>query len=480
MPPSPGYGTIGGTGGFTNNGVLTQGAGILTLANTSANYNNGSIQLALGRQFQLTTGSLNNRGTLALNGASISGGGSLINSGSGTMTGPGLISAPLQNNGVILPGDGLLNISAPWSNAGIVHLGGPASSLNGGTVTNTGTIQGIGNIGAAVTNASGTLEAIGGGTLNLTGALQNQTGGTIVASAGNKVLAASGLSANAGLISLTGGTFDNGNRPLNNTGQISGFGTFRTGGAGLVNSGSITFTGGVTTITGNVTNAAGHQIHAAYDSVLFTGNFVNNGVFKNTEASVTFAGSYTENGTYISDPADNHFQNLSVGEKGALVGGRGDRFIISGSLVTTSQEEDRWETSLSELRFNGGDGSHMLGVTGSDAGYSDAGFSRNFAWGILSLGAGDRLTLTDADAAGGALYVNILNLEGGVGQIGSIESGGLNVYYDPRSAENSYLGGRSYDLSGGGRLAPVPEPSGLLLLAGGAWFVASRRRRARA
>ncbi len=49
---------------------------------------------------------------------------------------------------------------------------------------------------------------------------------------------------------LTGSTFDN-NQAMTSTGQISGYGTFRTG--GLSNEGKVTFTGD-TTIDGDVTN----------------------------------------------------------------------------------------------------------------------------------------------------------------------------------------------------------------------------------
>jgi len=64
---------------------------------------------------------------------------------------------------------------------------------------------------------------------------------------GNKLLFTQGLSNNAGLMSLAGGTFDNNSKPLNNTGQISGFGIFRSG--GLTNNGAITFAGGTTPST---------------------------------------------------------------------------------------------------------------------------------------------------------------------------------------------------------------------------------------
>ena len=107
-------------------------------------------------------------------------------------------------------------------------------------ITNAGTIQGLGTVGSPVTNSSGTIESIGG-TLVLAGSLTNSSTGTITSGSNSKILVSSGLNTNAGLINLTGGTFDNNNHPLTNTGQISGFGIFRSG--GLTNNGSITFSG---------------------------------------------------------------------------------------------------------------------------------------------------------------------------------------------------------------------------------------------
>jgi hypothetical protein len=60
--------------------------------------------------------------------------------------------------------------------------------------------------------------------------------------------------------------------------------------------------------------------------------------------------------------------------------------------------------------------------------------------------------------------VDVLRLLGGVGQIASIAGNGMSIYYDPFAAENQYLGGQSYALSGGGILAAVPEPGTATLL----------------
>jgi hypothetical protein len=72
------------------------------------------------------------------------------------------------------------------------------------------------------------------------------------------VFIAGGLATNLGVISLDGGTFDNNAAALDNSGQISGRGTLRTG--GLTNHGGIGFSGGLSDVYGDVTNALGGRI----------------------------------------------------------------------------------------------------------------------------------------------------------------------------------------------------------------------------
>jgi hypothetical protein len=233
-------------------------------------------------------------------------------------------------------------------------------------------------------------------------------------------------------------------------------------------------TGGFTTINGNVTNAATKQIRVAYNPALFTNNVVNNGIFKNTGTTITFAGTYTENGTFISDPADNFFNSVNIGPSGAWVGGVGDRFFVNGDLLGESTAKTAWQTADAELHFIGGI-RHILSVLGNDHSISFDGYDNNFAWGSVTLGAGEQLTL-DGDV-GGALYVGSLILPAGLAQISSITGNGHNIYYHLSDPANAYLGGQTYALAGGGQLAPVPEPATLLLGGLTAVLALSRRRR---
>ncbi len=122
----------------------------------------------------------------------------------------------------------------------------------------------------------------------------------------------------------------------------------------------------------------------------------------------------------------------------------------------------------------------MLQVNGRDLGISFDGYHDNFAWGVLSLAAGRSLTLADADSIpGGAVYIDHLDLEGGIGQIADITGNGMRLYYRLGNPDNSYLGGKTYELAGGGSISPVPEPAGILLSSIVAPLLIARRRNSR-
>jgi uncharacterized membrane protein len=451
-----GNGIIGGSAGFVNNGQLTVEGGNLNLDNTGINANFGNIDLTPnGPQLRLSGGPLNNSGTINLNGSSIAGSATLDNGAGGTIVGRGAIFAPFANSaGMVLRDAGTLNIPQNFSSSGTIQLTTGAASLSGGAVNNTGTIQGLGNIGNSLVN-EGTVEAIGG-TLNLSGTVLNNPNGLLAALSGGKIVISSGLANNAGLISLSSGSFDNNNRPINNTGQISGYGAFRSG--GLANNGSVTFSGGLSTINGNVTNQATRRITAAYNPAIFTGIVHNNGIFKVTSTIVQFTGTYIENGVFTSDPATNSFTDLIIGDRGYFIGELGDVFVVSGDLRNGSLQNSQWNTTQAELILRGSP-SHSFHLPGADLGSGFAGYSTNFAWNTFRLGSGEALVLQDGNAtSGGALYTRGLVLEGGLAQIASITGNGFNIYYDPTAPANAYLGDNTFALAGGGSIIPVTLP----------------------
>ena len=326
-----GFGSITASS-FANNGQITLSGGSLAINLSSAPFaNTGAISLAPGFQLQLTASSAANDGTINLNGGAITGSLPFTNASDGVITGPGNISATFINQGTLFAPTGTTKVGS-FTNTGVIEMSGAAAQLgSGGTITNNALIEGFGKISDSVIN-SATIQPTGG-TLNISGTLTNPAAGLLAASTGNTLLVSSGLAVNAGIISLTGGTFDNGNQPLNNTGQITGYGTLRTGGGGLTNNNAVTFTGGTSTINGPVTNALNKTLIAKNDPAIFTGPVTNNGTILVTNTTITFAGPYSGN-AYISDPSTNIFQSsATITTGGSMTGGASDQFIFAGPFT---------------------------------------------------------------------------------------------------------------------------------------------------
>jgi hypothetical protein len=462
--------TLGGNSQFINDTTITQSNGSLDVAGTGQFTNNGNINMASGWSINFSNTNAINNGTINLNGARIGGNAFLVNRSGATVTGAGLITSLSNQGGRLFLSSGTTRVLVFSPNTGVIELSNSSASLAGGAFTNNGQILGRGSIGNDINN-SGTIEA-DDGNLSLGGVITNAAIGTLRSPQGGKIIVINGMSANGGLINLTGGTFDNNGFAINNTGQISGFGTLRSG--GLTNNGSITFTGGFTNVFGNVTNAAAHQIKVAYNPALFTGTVTNNGIFKITSTTTTFSGAYFENGTYISDPSDNFFNNVSIGSSGAWIGGAGDRFIVSGDLVGRALLPGAWQTEHAQLRFTGG-ADHLLSILGADSGANFEGYNNNFSWGSLVLDPSAGLILSSDQ--GGALYVHELLLSDGLNQLSRISSNGLNIYYDLSYSANTYLNGQTYNLPGGGQISPVPEPGTSGVAALSLVLLAARRRK---
>ena len=469
----------GGTAvGFTNNAQLTL-TGNLTLSNAAVsgiNANAGNIDVPAGVQLRLNASTLANGGSINLAAGSVAGSGTLDNQAGGILIGRGLIASAFANtNGTLQPQGGTINVTNPFTNAGLIRLVS-GSGLAGGAITNTGRIQGDGSLANPVTN-TGRIEPLG--TLAMSGTVTNTGTGLITAASGNSVVFTSGLATNAAVINLTGGSFDNNGHPLTNTGQITGFGSLSTGGLSNAVGGKITLTGGTSTVNGDVTNNG--SLRVLYNPVTFTGNFTNNGTVKITTTTVTYGtGTYTNNGIYNSDPATNTFAMLVIGASGALQGGPGDVFVVGQDLVNGSERPLLWDTGAARIAFAGA-GDHALTWPAADLGANAAGYLNNCAVGEFALGSGGAMTMIDGGAPGGALYVGALELADGLGQLAAIKGNGMNVYYDASLAANAYLAGQSYSLSGGGLLEPVfglvPEAGSAGLLGASLGLLVLRRRR---
>jgi hypothetical protein len=192
---------------------------------------------------------------------------------------------------------------------------------------------------------SGTVRAENG-TLTLAAAGHtNAAAGRIEAGTGSQVIYSQGLATNAGQIALTGGSFDNNNVAMNNSGFISGYGTLRTG--GLTNSGFVNV-GGSLDVLGAVTqnNIVSTQSGATvrfFGPVSGPGSYPGAGtvMFLNSfspgasPAAVTFGGNviFTASNTLIMElagttPGD-EYDTLS-GSGVAMLGGTLDIDLLGG------------------------------------------------------------------------------------------------------------------------------------------------------
>ncbi len=240
------------------------------------------------------------------------------------------------------------------------------------------------------------------------------------------------------------------------TGEIQNRGTFNYSGGTLIstaftNSGTVNLSGaGTRTLAGTVTN---------------------NGTFTDTNTTVNFTGTLVNNSRYASDSSTTYAADITIGPDGYLVGGAGDRWIISHEFVNQSAMNTLWSTGSSYLGFAGGtEGAYNLYLPGDDIGVGTAGYENNFAWGTLEIDGDQDLVLYDGNTAdaGGALYVGqILGLEIAGSNVLNITGNGLNIYYD--RLKNPDLNGLTYAMVAGGSLiaSPVPIPSTVILFASG-------------
>ena len=484
--------TVGQT--FNNQGQLTLNS-ILTL--NSGGSSSGAITINSGAS--LRGGDFENSGIVTLNGGAIAAASTNNNSG-GVIQGSGSIGGSFANNagGSIQVAAGkTITITNSWNNDGLVTIAG--GTLGGGTVSNTGVIQGSGLIQSGVSNI-GTLRA-SGGELDIAGAGSNDAAAHIQVQNGSTLLFLQGLGVNNGSIALKGGTFDNGNFGLLNIGEIVGAGTLRTG--GLLNMGSMSFADSDTDVFGAVTT---QSVGPGTGNVQITNNKTTffgpvtigaDTTFTVTQGTARFLSSFVNNGTYVTDPTTSSFTDLTVGVTGAQVAAAGDTYLVSGNLVNQSTQNETFDLSLANVEITGA-GSHMLEWGGADLGPQYFGYLDNFALGTLELTPGV-LLLISGTSADSALYIRTLLLDGAAGDtldalavfirnafVNNVAGHTLNIFYDPAQTGNGYLHGQTFALGGSGLLQPVsssaaasPEPSTVLGAMAGLLWLALRKRRQR-
>lgn len=435
--------SVGGGNGTINVGtlVLGQAAGSnVNYALSTTGFFNGANKVANA----LTAGNLTlgESGTSTFNmvGGSIYGASKLTQNAASKLTGFGIIYAD------------------DVSNAGTINAKSGNLVLSGNTFSNTGLIKNsVGSnlfIGAATVTHQGNIEVNAAGSVVFDAEITNV--------AGKSVKLLGGALATPTLVNQAGGS-------------ITGFGTLA---GNLTNAGSVEFYG-PTNIIGDVTNQSGATILVRNDQTLITGHTVNDGTIMTLQGKVVFEGGLTNNGAYLSDPSENYFTDLIVNQSGYLVGEAGDKFLVSGSFENYSLQDTQWNTRAANLTLTGVSLQNMY-LAGDDLGALMSGYANNFAWGEFSLVAGSSVKLWDSNGdPGAALYVGLVELGGGLGQLSSIDSA-YNIYYDASLAGNAYLGGQSYTLNGGGYLMaaqPVPEASTYAMMLAGLGLVGLMARR---
>jgi len=392
-----------------------------------------------------------------------------------------------------MPIDGMFNQSG-----GSVY--GESLSLRGTYNLSAGEINEFSDFGYLEIYETGTfnqsgglhLEPIGsrimGGTYNLSGGqfttdgapnygLQIENNGTFSQTGGSTFLSAGGSIDDTSTYNLAGGALTANRWYYPEIPSILNNGTFNYSGGsmylrledGTENEG-IFINNGTANLSGNGTRTV-------------NGNVVNNGTWKTTHTTAEYTGTFTNNGAYISDSAAQYFADLIVGESGYLVAQFKDEFYIGGDFINHSMMNNDWNTMHAYLAFfEGSDNLHDVYLTGVDYGQTMSGYAKNFSWGTWDI-TDDYLTLYDGnEELGAGLYLREIwgaeiTPEMVVANLIGFE--GLTIYYMPHLPGNDYLGGFAYNLTGGGQLAPVPEPATILLVTSGLVGLAGFRRKFR-
>jgi len=318
---------------FTNFGQITVAGGDLVINSSLSPLNQGTITVPTGFELKLPgAGNLQNTGLILLSGGSVTGVAGVTNSLGGEIRGGSSLSTPVNNAGGLIraTGSGTLIVGSltgnsaggelriddgaglrvlnSFASSGTIVLAGADAIFNGGVVTNTGTLRGLGRVNNIITN-SGVLRAENGTLTFAAAGHTNAAAGRIEAATGSQVIFSQGLATNSGQVSLLGGAFDNNNRPLANLGRIEGFGTLRTG--GLTNAGTISIGGGTLDILGSVTNNAS--------------------VGTQSNSTIRFFGPVNGPGNYSGDGTIEFLSSFSPGESPAEV--LMTNFILGGSAT---------------------------------------------------------------------------------------------------------------------------------------------------
>ncbi len=433
-------GPISGSGGLTKGGA---GTVVLTANNTFAGgmtISAGTLALGGAGTADNLMGNVTNNSTLVFNltgnqffSANISGPGSIVANGPGTLVLRGTVSA-----GQIAVNQAEIAAAAGSMVSGNLMVGASAN------FTNNGSTDYFGNL---------TNGGIFAGNAQVSGSFSNSPTGTVRIAPGQSLFLQGAFSqSNAGLIQLIGtasaqAQFESAG-PLSNaagTGLITGQNATVNFDSGLTNQGSVAFSYGISNVSGSIANAPGGNITV-------TGG-----------AGVTFYGDVGQNGTLVVATVGGIQSSAvflgSFSGSGGFTGG-GDVFI-DGNL----RPSDPVAVTFGGNAYlaNSTDTVMQLGGTVAGSGY-------------------DQINCTGQLALAGALDVELIDgFQPRAGEAFDLFNGGLSGEFSQLSlpALSDGLSWNTSNLDTTGQISVVPEPSTLALLAAGAVGVLKLSRRQR-
>ena len=372
-------------------GVGSAGTGYIAVKSGSTlNYTGGSVTATRALFLDNGAATVNvsdANAVLTWNDANLKGGASgglITKAGSGTLALGGAISSG--------------GTTAVAVTGGTLRLSG-ANTYTGGTALSSGAtleIAGTGSLATTAITGAGALRMSGSGTLTLSSTSNTYTGGTTVSN-GTLTLGAAGVLADAGAVTISGGTFDlgtfaetvgtvslssgtiqNGTLTSNNDYLVSG-GTVAAnailaGSVGLTKSGSGSATlNGSQTFTGATSVSNGTLVLTAGTSLASTSIVIGNGATLETADGLTLGAGRT----------------LSLGSGSTIASGnKTGNLTFNGGVLAID-----FDTSSNDLLAVSGD----VTVTSGSISFAKAGSYTSGTFDILSYGGaltGDPLSLT--------------------------------------------------------------------------------------